>query len=51
LETPLDLVPELELFEFESEFKEGELDRLELLSWVEVFDLEEVLVLVMLEGI
>jgi len=51
LETPLDLVLELELFEFESEFKEGELERLELLSLVDVFALEFVFVLFLLTGV
>ena len=51
LETPLDLVLELELFEFESEFKEGELERLELLSRVDVFALEFVFVIILLTGV
>ena len=48
LETPLERVLELELFEFEPEFKEGELERLELLSLVDVFTLEFVFVLFLL---
>ena len=51
LETPPDRVLELELFEFEPEFKEGELERLELLSLVDVFPLEFVFVLFLLTGV
>ena len=51
LETPLDRVLELELFEFESEFKEFELERLELLSRVDVFALEFVFVIILLTGV
>jgi hypothetical protein len=51
LETLPDLVPELELFEFESEFKEGELERLGLSSCVDAFELEFVFVLFLLEGV
>lgn len=51
LETRPDLEPELELFEFESEFKDGELDRPELLSRVDVFALEVVFVLFLLNGV
>ena len=51
METPLDRVLELELFEFESEFKEFELERLELLLRVDVFALEFVFVLFLLTGV
>ena len=51
LETPLERVLELELFEFEPEFKEGELERLELLFRVDVFALEFVFVLFLLTGV
>jgi hypothetical protein len=51
LETPLDRVLELELFEFESEFKEFELERVELLFRVDVFAPEFVFVLFLLTGV